>query len=151
MFIVKYTPLGNVLWAVHSSNAGNDRANSITCDSSGDIYVTGYYNTPSISFGTTTLTSAGNRDIFIAKLDSSFTTSIYETNIYNEFNLFPNPATSNIIVKTTTPAQLSIQNLLGETMLNTTVQNNSTIEISHFAKGIYIVKAGENVKRLIVE
>ena len=35
-------------------------------DASGNVYVAGYF-TGTISFGATTLTSAGDRDVFVAK------------------------------------------------------------------------------------
>jgi hypothetical protein len=70
------------------------------------------------------------------------------TNRNDEISIFPNPATSTITIKTPITTQLSIQNLLGEILISTTVQNNSNIDISHFTKGIYIAKtkSGQCIK-----
>lgn len=73
LFTVKYDAAGNILWAKSpvktSCNAG---ANSVTADASGHIVVVGFFDCPSISFGSYTLTNAGNnRDIFIVKYDAA--------------------------------------------------------------------------------
>jgi hypothetical protein len=39
-------------------------------DSGGNTYITGYFQTTAV-FGTTTLTSAGSLDVFVAKLDAN--------------------------------------------------------------------------------
>lgn len=70
MFIAKYDPLGNVLWAKNAGGTGNDAGTTICADASG-AYVTGYFNSASIVFGTFTLTSSGAEDIFIVKYDPS--------------------------------------------------------------------------------
>jgi uncharacterized membrane protein YqhA len=58
------------LWARKAGGTQDDKVYSIDIDSSGNSYVTGYFK-GTASFGTTTLTSIGNWDIFVAKLDSS--------------------------------------------------------------------------------
>ena len=70
VFIVKYDPLGNVLWAKNAGSSEGAHGRSIAVDGSGNCYVTGYYGS-SISFGSTTLTSAGMADIFVVKYDPS--------------------------------------------------------------------------------
>ncbi|MFA7028745.1 MAG: SBBP repeat-containing protein, partial [Candidatus Cloacimonadaceae bacterium] len=56
------------LWARKAGGTQDDKVYSIDIDSSGNSYVTGYFK-GTASFGTTTLTSIGNWDIFVAKLD----------------------------------------------------------------------------------
>jgi hypothetical protein len=70
IFIAKLDANGNWLWAVRAGGYGNDQGNGINTDSNGNIYVTGYF-TGLADFGTTSLTSAGAQDIFIAKLDTN--------------------------------------------------------------------------------
>ncbi len=58
------------LWAANAGGSTNyyDEARAITSDSAGNSYITGcYYGTA--SFGATSLTNAGQRDVFVAKLD----------------------------------------------------------------------------------
>ena len=72
MFIVKYDPSGNVLWAKSAGGTSGAGGNSCTTDASGNIIATGYFTSPTITFGTTVLTNAnaGSSDIFIVKYDS---------------------------------------------------------------------------------
>lgn len=69
IFIVKYDAAGNIIWVKGAGSIGDDVGNSLTTDSSGNVYITGYY-VSSIIFGTTTLTNAGNHDVFVVKYDA---------------------------------------------------------------------------------
>ena len=72
VFIAKYDPSGNLLWAQRAGSSGNDRGISVTTDKTGDVYLTGYFYSPTITFGPFTLTNAGVvGDIFIVKYDSA--------------------------------------------------------------------------------
>ncbi len=72
VFIVKYDVAGNVLWAKSGGGTSKDDANSVSTDASGNVFVTGMFVSPTLTFGTTTLTNSGfNNDVFIVKYDSS--------------------------------------------------------------------------------
>lgn len=71
VFIAKYDANGNVLWAQCAGGTGIDAGFSVSADPGGNVYVTGYFKSPTITFGTTTLISAGGYDVFIAKYDAS--------------------------------------------------------------------------------
>jgi hypothetical protein len=70
IFVAKLDSSGNWLWAKQAGGTGLDIGYGIATDSSGNSYVTGFF-AESASFGSTTLTSSGGEDIFVAKLDSS--------------------------------------------------------------------------------
>ncbi len=57
------------LWAARAGNAEEDLGAGISCDGSGNIYVTGVFS-GTVTFGATTLTSAGGTDVYVAKLDT---------------------------------------------------------------------------------
>ena len=69
VFLAKYNPNAELLWVRQAGGPANDTARSITVDSNNDIYITGDF-IESADFGTTTLSSSGESDIFIAKYDS---------------------------------------------------------------------------------
>jgi len=62
----------NYSWIFNSGGSGDDQAVAVTTDGSGNVYVAGYF-TGTVSFGTTSLTSAGDKDMFLVKLNSSGT------------------------------------------------------------------------------
>src|ERR1035438_914204 len=72
-FIVKYDPNGNVLWAKSSigTTNGEDYGNSITTDVNRNVYVTGYFTSQKLSFGTDTINNTGQSNIFIVKYDAN--------------------------------------------------------------------------------
>jgi hypothetical protein len=71
-FIVKYSPSGNVIWAKGATSGNNGAGESICVDPHGNAIITGVFSGPSITFGSTTLTSTGSQfDIFVVKFDSN--------------------------------------------------------------------------------
>lgn len=71
MFIAKYNTTGNELWAKNAGGTSDDVTYSITADVNSNIYAVGYFQSPTITFGTTTLTKNGvDKDIFIVKYGS---------------------------------------------------------------------------------
>ena len=73
IFIVKYNPSGNVIWAKLFGGIGNDAGLAITIDTNNDVYVTGNFTSRPLSMGTYSITtdSIGKQNMFIAKIDSS--------------------------------------------------------------------------------
>ncbi len=71
VFIVKYDAGGNVLWAAGAGDSNSEEGNNIACDNTGNVFITGSYQSGSLTFGTSTLTNNGVGDIFLAKYSSS--------------------------------------------------------------------------------
>ncbi|MCX6244164.1 MAG: SBBP repeat-containing protein [Bacteroidetes bacterium] len=71
IFLVKYDANGNVLWAKSAGGGGNDYAYAVAVDVSGNAYVTGFFKSPAITFGSTTLTNTGSEDFFLTKYDAN--------------------------------------------------------------------------------
>ncbi|MFO7659562.1 MAG: SBBP repeat-containing protein [Candidatus Cloacimonadaceae bacterium] len=70
IFVAQLDDTGYWLWAVRAGGSNNEAAYGITADNNGYAYITGRF-AESAHFGTTTLTSAGGWDVFVAKLDMS--------------------------------------------------------------------------------
>lgn len=69
LFLVKYNSGGNVIWAKSAGGGFDDVVNCITSDASGNIYITGYFDSNTILFGSTTLTNVSMSDVFLVKYD----------------------------------------------------------------------------------
>lgn len=69
VFIAKYDANGNALWVKKGGGNAWDVGNGVTVDKFNNCYITGAYRNTA-TFGTASLTSAGNYDIYIAKYDS---------------------------------------------------------------------------------
>jgi len=158
MFIVKYNPGGNVLWAKSTGGTNNDYGSSCTTDTGGNIIATGYFYSSTITFGTTVLTNAGPGDMFIAKLDTlsiptgnnDASASLSMTGVF----VFPNPAGNELRIQSRVLGtewrieSVEIFDVLGEKCLTPTLPRNTgqvskgegvRIDVSSLAKGIYFV------------
>src|ERR1051326_605350 len=71
IFLVKYNPSGNVLWAKAPIRSTSDPAEGmcIATDNSGNVYLTGHFVSPQITFGSYTLNNNGSWNFFLTKYD----------------------------------------------------------------------------------
>jgi gliding motility-associated-like protein len=74
IFLAKYDPNGNVVWAKSAGGIAKDEAYGITVTHSGDVYIAGQFNSPSVNFGPSVISSSvtgANENAFIARFNSS--------------------------------------------------------------------------------
>lgn len=69
-FVAKINSSGSVVWAVKFGGTNADWSHGVGVDSSGNVFFGGGFK-DSVTFAGTTITSAGNNDFWIAKLNSS--------------------------------------------------------------------------------
>jgi hypothetical protein len=72
VFVAKLDPNGNFLWAKKAGGSGNDYGQGIAVGDDGSIFVTGFFE-GNATFGSSPLSSSGDKDIFITKLTSEGT------------------------------------------------------------------------------
>jgi hypothetical protein len=70
VFILKYDTNGNFKWANRMGGQQTDEGKDIVLDGNGNGYITGYFN-DSFTVGSSTLTSAGGKDYFIARFSTN--------------------------------------------------------------------------------
>jgi hypothetical protein len=70
IFVAKLDPNGNHVWSKGFGGGGAQSAYAMAIDSAGNVAITGVFEL-TMDLGGGPLTSAGNVDIFVAKLDSS--------------------------------------------------------------------------------
>nr|MBK9651103.1 T9SS type A sorting domain-containing protein [Bacteroidota bacterium] len=72
LFIAKYDSTGSELWSKSAGGIYTDKANGVAIDFYGSIIVAGYFESPSITFGTSILNNNGNfGDVFFVKYDTA--------------------------------------------------------------------------------
>jgi hypothetical protein len=71
LFVAKVTPAGTFGWAISAQGSQFDGGAGLAVDSSGDLYVTGWFR-DKIAIGSTTLAASGTEaNLLVLKLDSS--------------------------------------------------------------------------------
>jgi hypothetical protein len=71
IFVAKYSPAGNLVWAKSIGGKKEDEGSAIALDASGNIYVGGRIDSAAVFDANTSVLSAGGYDAFIAKYDNS--------------------------------------------------------------------------------
>jgi len=69
-YVAKMDTNGNWLWATRAGGSSSDNGYDITLDAAGNVFVTGNFR-DTATFGSTSLTSIGPENIFVAKLDNN--------------------------------------------------------------------------------
>ncbi len=75
-----------------------------------------------------------------------------EQSLADIFSIFPNPAENSVTVALSSqlPEQVTLLNSLGQKLLETTVQERAVLDLSHCSSGIYWVRVGDAVRKLVV-
>jgi hypothetical protein len=73
LFIVKYDGAGNVIWAINGKGMQDEAVNGICTDASDNLFITGSFGSPTLTFGTVTISNMGSINAFIIKFDASGT------------------------------------------------------------------------------
>jgi hypothetical protein len=74
VFVAKYAPSGSLVWAKSMGSPNFDQGYDLALDAAGNVYITGNFNgtmSVDLPFGKTTLTSVGNTNFFVVKLDNN--------------------------------------------------------------------------------
>jgi hypothetical protein len=153
IFLAKFDVNGNVIWVKGGGGMSNDETNSIKIDALGNLYATGYFNSSTISFDTYNLSNVhpyGDCDIFLAKMNTA--NGIYELSGSNNILLFPNPSSDIITIITSEKVAIEILNIEGQIIKRLSAkEDNTSIDISGFARGLYFVKVKTKDKVIITK
>lgn len=68
-YVAKADPSGNFLWAKQFDGVDNERDNRLAVDKNGNVFVTGGFKNTG-TYGSFQLTSSGEHDVFVVKLDT---------------------------------------------------------------------------------
>jgi len=71
IFIAKYDASGNFLWAKSVGGSSYDFGSSVSSDPSGNVFLTGRFESPAITFGSTILTNTHSMNMYISKYDAN--------------------------------------------------------------------------------
>jgi len=71
VFLAKFSSAGIPSWAVKAGGGQVDEPSALTCDASGNLYMTGRYSSKLLSLGSKKYGNIGSYDVFVAKFDGT--------------------------------------------------------------------------------
>ena len=71
IYLAKYDSSGNVLWAKSFGGSFMDRVIGMTSDNAGNVYLTGFFESDTVYFGTDTIINNNYNEVFLAKFDGN--------------------------------------------------------------------------------
>jgi hypothetical protein len=142
IFVVKYDSSGHVIWAKSAGGALDDKANSITVDIDGNIYVSGYFQSQTIVFDSTTLYYNGmTGNVFFAKLNNITNTTGIKTQQNNVLcSFFQNYNTMNIKIDVTGNYLVNVYSIIGRKTASYKINQDLIINLSDLSSGVYFVE-----------
>ena len=66
----------------------------------------------------------------------------------SQLEVFPNPASTILYIKIESKETRELFNSIGQVLFST---KENEIDVSHFAKGVYYLKCGNAVKKIVIE
>jgi hypothetical protein len=141
---------GDFIWAKSIGGTGEDNSVTMALDNNGDLYLTGYFYSPTVTFetgtGTTTFSNpGGSPDAFIAKLDNMASSSVENIGSGSGFHIYPNPANEVFVISSpimyNNEFVVSITDLSGKVVYTATSSQTEKVEINtrNLPSGAYFV------------
>ncbi|WP_310393564.1 T9SS type A sorting domain-containing protein [Hymenobacter sp.] len=150
-------PTGSFAWAQRGGGAGNEYAFALALSGS-NVYVAGYFNSPTASFGATTISNPNTNTIlgFLASLTDPTLTATATAGPREPAALFPNPArhTATLRLPTGTPgAPLTLTDALGRAVRRypAPAGPETVLDLGGLPAGLYLLRGAGPARRLAVE
>ena len=141
-YILKYDLLGNEKWAKSGGGSKEETGYGIIADYYGNIYLTGYFKSDSVSFDSITLSLNGIANVYIAKLKTNIPSGI--ENIFTDsdsFVVYPSPTSSDFtIIVPASARQIQISNSLGQIIQQVIVDRQENFSFTLRKSGLYFIQ-----------
>lgn len=150
IFMARLNNAGNFIWAIaiggmHDSleTLSYESGNSITADTSGNVFATGSLLDGGI-FGSTVLSEWGRTDAFITKI-SQANVNVAENNDRQQIRIYPNPNNGNFTIDlsqfTDQKIEMIIYDCLGQIIYKRKERSSKiNIDLQEQRKGIYFLE-----------
>ena len=90
--------------------------------------------------GETIYTSAELEDGIFFSYDPCSVDAIDETTTDNSVNVYPNPTNGLLNVNGCGTMHITVNNMLGQTLFETTTEDNAALDLSGYGQGIYLIR-----------
>ena len=154
IFVAKLTATGAWQWATRAGGSNEDYGIGVAVEGSGSVVVTGIFESPTITFGATTLSNPASPGpaIFLARLGG--TTGLPEAaGDQPQLTLTPNPARTTVQLTGATGPTATLLDGLGRVVGTAAITpaGAATLDVRALPAGLYLLRAGGATRRLVVE
>ncbi|OUJ67840.1 hypothetical protein BXP70_28455 [Hymenobacter crusticola] len=156
LFVAKLSSMGSWLQAARAGGNAVIAPSSITVDGSGSVTVVGEFSTPSISFGSISLTAAFT-SAFVARLTGLVTSTKQPVGHKLPLAILPNPAHTSITL-TSLANEISdpvlVFDATGREVARRIVPirtTSMTLDVSSLKPGLYVVRHGKATGKVLIE
>lgn len=163
--VAKIDTAGAWQWVGRAGGAGNESAHPTHVDAQGRVRIAGTFSGATLPLGATTLAAAPTAfslgsstyttTAFSARLGANGPLAASTPHQAVEWTVYPNPARTAVTVLGLPPGQaVRVLDLLGREVLRGTVPKQGGLQLAlpaGLASGVYLVRAGAQARRLVVE
>jgi hypothetical protein len=139
LFLARYDASGTLLFVYGLGGDQIESGSAIAADANANIYVAGSYTSPSVAFGTTTLTKPAGSGmlIYLAKYGTALT-GIEQVKMKEDWSVYPNPGTGNFRISY--PGKIKnvrVYNALGQELQNVVLTSGNELSLNGQPAGNY--------------
>jgi|GEM_PF-4361859 len=153
-FLQKLDTNGNLLWVYQLGGNGDDQISSTCIDTALNIWTVGYFEqTADFDPGANVfnMTSMGNYDGFIQKLDTKTAIQTIGNIPLPTFTIYPNPTSKDLFIVFTNPQNkisIILKNVFGQSIRQFQFNNTSHVQIEiNEPNGIYFLEVENEQKQ----
>jgi hypothetical protein len=147
IFVAKYNKTnGDYIWVNKIDSNSVVFPYSVSMNNNQDLFISGQFRDSAdfdLSTGVQTLTSANPlvSDRFWVKYTTN-TLGLEENTIFNNYRIYPNPASAELFVSHTQydVFKITITDITGKILKETTIHANEAIDVKSYPQGMYLIQ-----------
>lgn len=145
---------GVITWALAIGGSDDEIITAVSAPTAGTALMAGTFTSPSLTFGSTTLTNAGGTDAFVARLGTPL--GVADEVLARTLSLAPNPARGGarltLSADPATPRTADLLDAVGRVVRTYPVAGRAAwLDLNGLPAGLYLVRCGAAARRLVVE
>ncbi|HLP49916.1 MAG TPA: SBBP repeat-containing protein [Chitinophagales bacterium] len=151
IFVVSYSPSGNIRWIAEAGKEDTDCGLGITVQNNGRVNISGYY-LHTCEFGEIAIDYANGTDLFVASFNPPVGAGVNEVETIHA-RIYPNPVSGDCELQITdnTTGMYAVYNDIGHKTEQGTYKNKTQLHSNGWPAGIYMVELVAGDKKQIVK
>lgn len=151
VFVAKLSPAGSWLWATTAGGVAKELGQSISLTTNNDLVVSGLFTSPVCTFGPASLIHNGSAPhLFVSRLSQPL--GLASDARTSTVGVFPNPAHETLRLTGATGTTALLLDARGQRVRTRPLQQGAaTFDLRGLSAGLYVVRAGNTTRRVVVE